>query len=506
MSRVEVEVGLRPAGPTDDAVAPPADSPSAAARALSAVARFSSTVQPADLPESVWSATTTGLVDLLGAVVAGSSTSEIETLRRMVHVTFARGSATAAGLPGGWAPEAAAYVNSAAGHVFDLDDHNDVVGGHPSVVILPAVLAVAEEIGAPMSAAMAAYVVGVEVEIALGAAFNPAHYERGWHPTATLGCLAATAAVARLLGATEAEIATAIGIAASFASGTKNSFGSFNKPLQVGFAASKAISAARLAVLGASANVSAFDGRYSFGKVFDGVDPVAWSAAAELGRQWGLEKSGLDLKLYPCCLSVHSSIEAALDLRQGESVDPREVESIDVYLHPRRIPHVDNSSPADGTEARFSLQYVMAAALLNGAVRQEDFEDARISDPAIGSLQHLVRVHELEAEARYVPPGRTDCFAARVEVATERGRFTRTVAGHRGYDRSQRVDPQEVGAKFRSLVAPITGQAHAEHALQLLQRWRESDPQVGDLLAATLSPVRERATPHGSRLTTDEAL
>ncbi|MGH3625915.1 MAG: MmgE/PrpD family protein, partial [Sciscionella sp.] len=218
---------------------------------LRRLAGFSATLGVSDIPGEVLAAAERGVLDLLGVAMAGAVQPDMAALRRYVSQTYACGKATALGLASPMTAEAAAYVNAAAGHVLDFDDCNDALGGHPTVVVLPSVLALAEETGASAREVLAAYVVGVEVEGAIGRCLNLTHYERGWHPTATLGLFGATAAAARILGADVPTTTRAMAIAASMASGIKGNFGTFMKPGQVGAAAAKGVAAARLAIAGA---------------------------------------------------------------------------------------------------------------------------------------------------------------------------------------------------------------------------------------------------------------
>lgn len=383
---------------------------------------------------------------------------------------------------GSWVPETAAYLNGASGHALDFDDHNDALGGHPTAAVLPAVLAVAEETHASLKSAMSAYIIGLETAIALGRVMNPAHYEHGWHPTATLGILSATVASSRLLGLDPDSTTRALSIATAFASGMKSSFGSAVKPLQVGFASSKAVTAAHLAKVGLDANIDVFDGAYSFARVFDGPDEVDWSPLNHLGEWWMLADAGLDIKLYPCCVSTQSPVLAAIALRTRETIDLGSIRRVDVFVHPRRMGHIDDPHPRGGAAARFSVQYAVALALLRGELRIADFTDAGVAENSdVRHLQYRVRLHALEPGSWVIPEGRSDCFSSRVEVTDDGGTHSTSVAGHRGYDHSDPVRPQELTSKYLALTQDLIG-PNALTLLDSLSHWQAKQLSAHELL------------------------
>jgi hypothetical protein len=199
---------------------------------IAAIATFAGALDT--LPDCVQRTAELAIIDYLGVAAIGALERDIVPLRQYVASTYSAGAATALGIPSRLAAPGAAYVNGTVGHVLDYDDFHDTAGGHPTVVIMPALLALAEERNAPAAEVVSAYVVGVEVMCALGRALNHTHYERGWHPTATLGILATTAACARLSHLDHEQTARALGIAASFGSGLKGSSGTSMKSTQVG--------------------------------------------------------------------------------------------------------------------------------------------------------------------------------------------------------------------------------------------------------------------------------
>lgn len=448
---------------------------------LEAVATFA--VGRTDFPDEVLEAGRRAFLDVFGVAVAGASHEDARGLLSHVRRTYARGPATALGLVEPLVPEAAAYANSVLGHVLDFDDHHDSVGGHPTVVVLPAVVAVAESLGLGAREVLEAYAVGVETMCALGRCLNHTHYEKGWHPTATIGIFGATAAVARLTGADIATTVRALAIAASFASGIKGNFGTAMKPVQVGFAASKAVQAVSLAGLSASANPDVFRGEHSFPTIYNGQPVADWSPLGRLGTDWEVLAPGLVFKLYPCCGSTHAPIDAALALRARPGFDADAVRAVEIRTHPRRLPHTDRPRPVTPAQGRFSVQYVVARALTDGAVGAGDFAVERIAEPSIARLLELTSTGALEPARQTVVPGRRDCFSAAVTVVLATGeRMAEYVPCPRGMDPAAPLATAELEGKFLACVAAAGAESLGEELLEAIRSWASGNTATATVL------------------------
>ena len=181
-------------------------------------------------------------------------------------------------------------INGAAGHALDFDDTSAVMGAHASVPLLPAVLAVAEEQGRSGADVLTAYVVGMEVQSRIGTSIGTEHYAKGWHTTSTIGVFGAAAATSWLLGLDNEGFATAMGIAASSASGLKANFGTMTKPLHPGQAAERGVLAARLAARGYTANAEAIDGNQGFAQAA-GSGALDGKRLARLADSWATPKT-----------------------------------------------------------------------------------------------------------------------------------------------------------------------------------------------------------------------
>src|SRR5258706_8113016 len=331
---------------------------------LKALARFAAIDLPLER-RLLMKATSRAIIDFFGMVIAGTVSDETVSIRSYAESTWQSGESTALGMRGNFAPECAAFINGATAHVLDWDDCLEPLGGHPTAVVLPVILALTESGRFSTQEIFESYVAGVEAAAALGRCLNWTHYERGWHPTATLGIFGATIAAARILKLNFETTTRALAIAASLASGIKGNFGTAMKSVQVGLAASKGIMAAKLAAARVSANDGVFEGAHSFPSVFDGTPIVDWSPLQRIGEDWALLSPGLIFKLYPCCGSTHASIDAVLSMRSQFKIDWKRTREIEIGVHPRRLPHVNRPRPKTGLDGKFSLQYTAAVALVH---------------------------------------------------------------------------------------------------------------------------------------------
>lgn len=215
------------------------------------------------------SAARTAIIDTLAVTLCGAREPCTRIARESLG-GLAPGPATVAGTEYSTTVLDAAFINGVASHALDFDDFTQEFGGHPSVPIVAGLLALAESEGAAGESFMQAYVVGVELETRIAQGVHFEHYERGWHPTSTLGVFGGAAAAARLMQLDQARTATALAIAASLACGIKANFGTMTKPLHVGQCARSAVHAALLARAGFEANHGVFEHPQGFLDVYNG--------------------------------------------------------------------------------------------------------------------------------------------------------------------------------------------------------------------------------------------
>lgn len=343
------------------------------------------------LPQSAidWTATVT--VDTVGVALAGLNEDCTRILREVEGVEAGRGDCLVWGTRSRTTALDAALINGTASHALDYDDMAATAATHPSAVIVPVLFALGEREGTSGRDFVAAYVAGYEMGVRLSQALYFHHYEKGWHPTATLGTFSAAASAAHLLRLDVDQTATALALSASMASGIKANFGTMTKPFHAGQSARAGLLAAELAARGFTAKQEAFEHSQGFFNVFNG--PGSYDAERAMdGWSDPLAIVGTDagIKVFPCCGSTHAGIEAAFAIRRDHAPDLSKVERIEIHMNPRRFPHTDNKSPTDRLGGKFSQQYVVSRALKDGEVLLSHFETDALDDPEVRALMAKV--------------------------------------------------------------------------------------------------------------------
>lgn len=338
------------------------------------------------------------IADMIGCALLGANTETTEAVLRAD--AFASGPCLILGRRERLGTLDAAFVNGTSGHALDYDDTSKSLSGHPTVIIVPGLLALAEVLDASGRDFVDAYIVGVETATRIARGVNFYHYEKGWHPTATLGIFGAAAAAARLLRLSGQHMAHALAMCTSLASGTKANFGTSTKPMHAGLAARNGLFSVLMAAEGVTASSVAFEHQQGFLEVFNGqgnYDPqkmlVDWAQPLDLLQP------GISIKKYPCVYSVHGAIDAAIALHNSPVIAPDEVASVLVRMHPRRLlPHVRNPATS-ALNAKFSLPYAVSRGLVNGAVTLDQFEEDALRDPDVSRIMGLVSMEPHDDDA-----------------------------------------------------------------------------------------------------------
>jgi 2-methylcitrate dehydratase PrpD len=387
------------------------------------------------------------IADTIGVALAGLPEDCTQVLLRTPGVAVAPGRALIFGTARRTAPLDAALVNGTASHALDYDDFSSDMGGHQSVPLVAPLFALAEERGASGERLVLAYVIGIEAMIRLARAVNFVHYDKGWHPTATLGVFGAAAACAHLIGLDARRTATALALAASMASGLKANFGTMAKPFHVGHCGRNGLLAALMAEQGFEARLGAIEHPQGFLDVFNG--PGLHDAArifAGWGDPWEIEAPGIALKQFPCCGSTHPAIAMMLRLAREERLAAGDVARIEILVHPRRLPHTDNPWPRTPLEAKFSIQYAVVRALLSGTPRLAHFEGEAALEPEVRRLLALTTA----APHPDMPADGPNHWGAEVVVTLRDGRrLSRRVAQLVGRGGDDPMSREELWAKFR---------------------------------------------------------
>ncbi|WP_241574434.1 MmgE/PrpD family protein [Rosenbergiella nectarea] len=295
-------------------------------------------------------------------------------------------------------------------HALDYDDYHASFRGHPSTVILSSLFALSHALGRDKAEDfLDAYIIGVEAAGRLGRAIGSRHYGMGLHSTATLGPLAATAACCRWLNLSREQTQIALGLAATQSSGLRAQFGSATKPLHSGFAARSAVNSVQLAMANFPGQESGV--LESFLSVFGYHAEQPQQLLADWATPWRIIQPGLEFKRYPTCGGTHSAAEAAFVLRQrcfelGVSDPYTAIKRIEVSFPPGADTAPNICHPVDGVQARFSLEYVIADALVNGSLALEHYT-AKPVNPTLSALAARVeRCPDFSAPADELDPDR----------------------------------------------------------------------------------------------------
>jgi 2-methylcitrate dehydratase PrpD len=345
---------------------------------------------------------------------------------------------------------AAAALNAASGHALDFDDV--ALAGHPSVVLVPALLAEAERSGLTGPALMQAYAKGYQVWADLLQRLPDPLHEKGWHPTAVLGTLGVAAAICAARNLPPALTVHALGIAASQASGLVANFGSMTKPMHAFWAVEKGMTAVALAEIGITASADALDGptglltALSASHLPDRARPFSgWGALA-------IETIRPSIKKYPVCYAAHRVIDGMLDLRARHALAPDAVTRIHAYVSPTNRKVLKYARPDTPLEAKFSMQFACACALMYGEVSLHRLSEESLHDPAVIRLMERVEVHDVEPACPLEP---TFAFTDRVVVETGDGaqRDSGEIRFARGHAQLP-LTRGELEAKFIACVPP----------------------------------------------------
>lgn len=402
------------------------------------------------------------IIDTVGVTLAGMVEGCTQILLKTPGVADAPGSSLIFGTDRRTSALDATLVNGTASHALDYDDFSSVLGGHHSVPLVALLFALGEERQVSGEDVMLAYIVGVETEMRIARAVNFHHYDKGWHPTSTLGTFGAAAAAARLLRLDRTQTTMALAIAASLAGGIKANFGTMTKPLHVGQCGRNGLLAARLAEGGFDANAAALEHHQGFLNVFNGPGTFDEEAMlADWGEPLEISADTIGLKQFPCCGSTHPAIMMMLELVRDERLKPEDVARLEVLPHGRRLRHTDKPDPRSPIEAKFSVQYVVARALVDGAVRLKDFEGDAHLDPDVRRILAVTQARPHPDMADDAP----EQWGAEVIVTTNDGRrLSRRVDDLVGRSGDNSMTSDELWEKFedcaqralpREKVAPL---------------------------------------------------
>jgi 2-methylcitrate dehydratase PrpD len=442
-------------------------------------------------PDAAYEAAHRAFIDVVAVSVPGAA--DEATLRVFETVkhwgsgpSFAIGTGTRLTAP--WA----ALVNGTAAHALDFDDNFDPAKAHATAVLVPAIVALAEQEGASGRACLDAYIAGLQILGRIGQGVNPAHRNRGWHATATVGAIGAAAACARLLRLDARQAAFAVSIGTSMAAGFMSQFGTMAKPLHAGLAAKAGVMAASLARAGLTAGLDTLDGKTGMNRLMVGPDYEQLRdtlthvehgqnlrfEADQVGEPLLILSSGLKTKRFPNCGSAHRAQDGLLDLIAAHGFTADEVEAVHVRAPVTHFNNLMYTDPRTGPEGKFSMEYGLALCLATGDCRLDDFSDEAVMREEIRALQPLVHRHPVDkAEGE---------FPTEVEVVLKDGRRFETAVPMPKGSLAAPFSIEEVWGKYEGCVAghiPAEDSASLRRALEELPRLETLAALTGPLAA-----------------------
>ena len=426
-----------------------------------------------DFPDDLLERTKQCLLDWFAVTVAGAQEELTDILVREAIEDGAKGPASLVGRSETTLPSTAALINGAASHALDYDDVNFAMHGHPTVTVVPALLALGEQRKASGRLFVESFVAGYETAGRIGRLVEPSHYDRGFHATATVGSFSATAAAGRMLGLSDTQLAVAFGIAATQAAGLKSNFGTMCKPLHAGTASEHGLRAARLAAKGFTARGDSLECDQGFASSQSNHLNTD-DALGEPPSGWHLRNNLF--KYHAACYMTHAPIECAKEIRLKSNFPPERVKKIVLRLDAAADKVCNIANPTTGLEAKFSLRQTVAMALTGvNTASLESYNAAITQEPRIKALRDKVAIDF-----------RTEWPHALAEMAIQLDDGTTLEARHDSGIPWSDVAKQRnaLETKFDSLVTPVLGAAGAKRLHDAIDRI-DTLADVGDLARAS---------------------
>jgi 2-methylcitrate dehydratase PrpD len=452
---------------------------------------------PGDWPAEALESAHRQYIDVIAVTVPGAADEVTARVFGAVR-NWGAGSSTAIGFGARLAAPWAALVNGTAAHALDFDDNFDPAKAHATAVLAPAILALAEQEGSSGRDCLDAYIAGLQILGRVGQGVNPAHRNRGWHATATVGAIGAAAACARLLKLDAERAGFAVSIATSMAAGFMSQFGTMVKPIHAGLAAKAGVMAASFARAGINAGLHTLDGATGMNRLMVGPDYEQLRdtlthvehgqnlrfETASVGEPLLILSSGFRVKRFPNCGSAHRAQDGLLELKARHGFTADDVEAINVRAPVTHLNNLMYTRPEDPLQAKFSLEYGLACCLLTGDCALGDFSDEAVAREEAKALYPRIHRHPVDkAEGE---------FPTQIEAVLKDGRtFETSIAMPMG-SLAAPFPLDQYWAKYEGCVAGHLGPEDAAALRSALERLPEL-PDLGPLFAPLAAPFASQA-------------
>ena len=432
------------------------------------------------LPQQAITNAKSAVLDCVGVMLGGSR--EHSGIIVSEYVKGLAGKAEASVICGHFRAPAphAAFANGTMAHALDYDDYILDIALHPSVSVLPAVLALGEADEISGKEALLAYIVGREVESKLARVIGSKHYELGWHTTPIVGVLGAAATAAKILKLDKQQTKITLGLAASQAGGMRGNFGTDAKPFHPGNAAKSGVIAAQLAQRGLTASSNIIEGDLGFLRILggNGSRDLA-NALGDLGSPLDIVAGGVNIKRYPSCAYGYGAMDAILYLVEQHNVDPEEVAEVVCEVSsviPQQL--MVYRQPQTSLQAKYSLEYCLAIACLDRKASLKQFTDERVIDSRAQDYLSKIKVIPVEGapsirEAMEIPQ--------KVTVKLNNGeQYYCQVDIPKGDHRNPMSD-EEIAVKYKDCAQLVLQAEKIDESLMRLQNL-EVLPNIAELM------------------------
>ena len=419
------------------------------------LARYLVTSRPADVPAGVRLEACRSLLNWTGVAVGGSRHESIAFMLAALAPFAGKPVANLLGRREKLDILNASLVNGASSHIFDYDDTHLKTIIHPAGPVASAILALSQHRKVSGADFLHALYLGIETECRIGNAVFPSHYEMGWHITGSCGVLGSAAACGRLLGLSEQQMRWALGNAASQPVGLKVQFGSMTKSFHAGRAAQNGLTAALLAAQNYTADNAALEGKDGWGQAVS--QQVRWSEVTDgLGTRF--EAALNTYKPFACGIVTHPAIDAAIQLRNENRLQPGDIASVELIANPQVLKLTGKTEPGTGLEGKFSIYHCVAAGLIQGAAGERQFQDRVVRDPAMTALRRKVTVH--------VDPG-VDAAECTLVIRLKDGRSLSRHIEHAIGSQQNPLSDAALEAKFIDLADGILAKDQARRVMNM---------------------------------------
>jgi 2-methylcitrate dehydratase PrpD len=356
------------------------------------------------------------LADTFSATVAGANSDVLSPLKAYITAQATLADKVILGTNLKTSPELSALVNGTIASALEFDDVLSLMPGHPSAVVLSALIATDAALASSGIEILEAYAVGIEAGARIAQAMTLDHYKRGFHATGTIALFSAVAALARIQKLPPNIVKQCIGLAASMSSGIQGNFGTMTKPLHSGWAARNAVAAVTLVTNGLTACDSIFETEGGYFSAYGNAESNVNRMPAAFGRPWVFDAPGVTLKLFPCCYASHRGMDGLIDLMSKLEVSATDIKKISCQTPPGGLIPLKFARPKTHFESLFSLPYALAVTALDGMPSLRSFEQRRVLSSDVSHMLDRIEVVEsIDCIADY-PDFESKSYGSRGEV------------------------------------------------------------------------------------------